>query len=140
MVVSRMLITSQPITFFIDDDKPVSWVWSFWNLFANVSNLDEYFANSYRKQRRRVAHKLAANTEDRFSHFTRWKATMEYAKTKDILHVMKLLGHKSIKNTLIYTQLVEGIKDDEYIYKIARTPNEISNLIEAGFEYVCEHD
>jgi len=92
------------------------------------------------RQRRRVAHKLAANTEDRFSHFTRWKATMEYAKTKDILHVMKLLGHKSIKNTLIYTQLVEGIKDDEYIYKIARTPNEISNLIEAGFEYVCEHD
>jgi len=65
---------------------------------------------------------------------------MEYAKTKDILHVMKLLGHKSIKNTLIYTQLIEGIRDDEYVCKVARTPEEISSLIEAGFEYVCEHE
>ncbi|MGD0977760.1 MAG: methyltransferase domain-containing protein [Candidatus Bathyarchaeia archaeon] len=36
-----------------------------------------------------------------------WKATMEYHRTKDILYVMKLLGHKNIANTLIYTQLVE---------------------------------
>jgi hypothetical protein len=30
---------------------------------------------------------------------------MEYAKTKDILDVMQLLGHRNIKNTLVYTQL-----------------------------------
>ena len=39
---------------------------------------------------------------------------MEYAKTKDILYVMKLLGHKNIKNTLIYTQLV-NFERDEYV-------------------------
>ncbi len=31
---------------------------------------------------------------------------MEYHKTKDILHVKEILGHKSINNTILYTQLV----------------------------------
>jgi hypothetical protein len=61
---------------------------------------------------------------------------MEYAKTKDILHVMKVLGHKNIMNTLIYTQLVDS-KTDEYISKVARNAGEACSLIEAGFEYVC---
>ncbi|MEM1562517.1 MAG: hypothetical protein QXJ19_04640 [Candidatus Bathyarchaeia archaeon] len=65
---------------------------------------------------------------------------MEYAKTRDILHVMKVLGHKNIKNTLIYTHLVEGLKEDGYVCRVARTPNEIAELIEAGFEYICEHE
>ncbi|MEM3479679.1 MAG: hypothetical protein QW702_00100 [Candidatus Bathyarchaeia archaeon] len=65
---------------------------------------------------------------------------MEYAKTRDILHVMRLIGHKNIKNTLVYMHLVEGLKDDKYICKVARTPEEIAQLIEAGFEYVCEHE
>jgi integrase len=30
-------------------------------------------------------------------------ATMEYHKTKNILHVQERLGHKDIKNTMIYT-------------------------------------
>ena len=33
--------------------------------------------------------------------FRHWKATMEYAKTKDILYLMKMLGHKDIKTTLM---------------------------------------
>ena len=41
-----------------------------------------------------------------FHTFRHWKVTMGYHKTKDILHVMNLLGHKSIQNTLIYTQLL----------------------------------
>ena len=64
---------------------------------------------------------------------------MEYAKTKDILHVMKLLGHKNIKNTLIYTQLI-NFEADEYVCKAAKTVEEASTLIEAGFEYVCDAD
>jgi hypothetical protein len=62
---------------------------------------------------------------------------MEYAKTKDILHVMQVLGHKNIKNTLRYTQLV-NFKEDEFVCKAARTVQEASQLIEAGFEYVCD--
>jgi len=34
-----------------------------------------------------------------FHTFRHWKATMEYYKTKAILHVMKVLGHKNINNT-----------------------------------------
>lgn len=63
---------------------------------------------------------------------------MEYYKTKDMLHVMQLLGHKNIKNTLIYTQLVKNISDEEYVCKAVRTLEEAKQLIEAGFGYVCE--
>ena len=65
---------------------------------------------------------------------------MEYAKTRDILHVMKMLGHKNIQNTLVYTHLVKGLREDEYICRVASTPHEIQLLIEEGFEYVCEHN
>ena len=57
-----------------------------------------------------------------------WKATMEYAKTKDILHVMQLLGHKNIKNTLKYIQLV-NFKTDEFTCKAAKTVKEASQLM-----------
>jgi len=49
---------------------------------------------------------------------------------------MKLLGHRSIKNTLVYTQLIE-FKDDEYTSKVAQNTKEASELVEAGFEYIC---
>ena len=62
---------------------------------------------------------------------------MEYHKTKDILHVMRMLGHKNIKNTLIYTQLVT-FEDDDYLCKAAKGVKEATELIEAGYEYVCE--
>lgn len=50
---------------------------------------------------------------------------------------MQMLGHKNIKNTLVYTQLIQT-KDDDYVCKTAKTVNEAKDLIEAGFEYVCE--
>ena len=62
---------------------------------------------------------------------------MEYAKTKDILHVMRLLGHKNIQNTLVYTHLVD-FKEEEYVSRAAWTLEEAQKLIEAGFEYVCD--
>ncbi len=62
---------------------------------------------------------------------------MEYHKTKDILHVMRMLGYKSITNTLKYTQLV-NFQNDDYVCKAAKTLTEASQLIEAGFEYVTE--
>lgn len=57
----------------------------------------------------------------------------------DILHVMRVLGHKNIKNTLIYTQLVKKT-EDEYTCKVARTPNEIQELVELGFKFVLQKD
>lgn len=64
---------------------------------------------------------------------------MEYHRTKDILHVMKVLGHRDIKTTLIYTQLVQ-FEGDEYHSATAKTIEEASKMIEAGFEYVCTYE
>lgn len=60
---------------------------------------------------------------------------MEYHKTKDILHVKRLLGHKKIENTEIYTHLI-NFESDEWHVAHARTLEEENKLIEAGFEYV----
>ncbi len=51
---------------------------------------------------------------------------------------MKMLGHKNINNTLLYTQLV-NFENDEYHSAIAESTEEARELIEAGFEYVCTH-
>ncbi|MBC7113042.1 MAG: hypothetical protein H5T34_03340 [Candidatus Methanomethyliales bacterium] len=57
---------------------------------------------------------------------------MEYHKTKDILHVMQPLGHKNIKNTLVYTQLIKTCEDEKRVLsKTARTVEETRALIEA---------
>jgi len=60
---------------------------------------------------------------------------MEYHKTKDILHVKQMLGHKSINSTLLYTQLVD-FEGDEYDVKVAQATNEIQELLKVGFEWV----
>jgi len=72
-----------------------------------------------------------------FHTFRHWKATIEYHKTKDILHVMKILGHKNITNTLRYTQLIQT-DDDEFVTKVAKTVEDACKLIEVGYEYVTE--
>ncbi|MGC9345653.1 MAG: hypothetical protein ACP5ER_02515 [Candidatus Bathyarchaeales archaeon] len=74
-----------------------------------------------------------------FTLYAHWKVTMEYHRTKDILHVKQMLRHKSIQNTLIYTHLV-NFKDDQFTCKIARTLKEAESLIEAGFDYVTDMD
>jgi len=94
---------------------------------------------NFQEQRRRIAAKLKNPRIQRISFLTlrHWKGTMEYYKTKDILHIMRILGHKNIKNTLVYTHLV-NFEGDEYISKAAWTLEETQKLVEAGFEYVCD--
>ncbi|RLG98471.1 hypothetical protein DRO28_02570, partial [Candidatus Bathyarchaeota archaeon] len=61
-------------------------------------------------------------------------------RTKDILHVKQLLGHKSINSTLMYTQLV-NFKEDEFHIRVARNVEEACELVKIGFEYVTgEYD
>jgi hypothetical protein len=50
-----------------------------------------------------------------------------------------LLGHRSIENTLIYTQLI-NLESDEFHVRVAKTLEEDKELIKAGFEYVTERD
>ena len=68
---------------------------------------------------------------------------MLYHQTKDILYVMQFLGHKNIKNTLLYIQLAEVIFNevsDQFTARVAKTVEEACALVEAGFDYVCEVD
>ena len=96
---------------------------------------------AFQIQRKRAAHKLKNPRllQIKFHTLRHWKATMEYHKTKDILHVMRLLGHRSIQNTLRYTQLIE-FKDEEYTAKVAASEKEVCVLVEAGFEFVCDYN
>jgi hypothetical protein len=68
-----------------------------------------------------------------------WKATMEYHKTKDIIYVKELIGHENIKNTLVYTHLI-NCESDEFSVKVVKTLEEACSLVEAGFEYITEMD
>jgi integrase len=97
--------------------------------------------NSFNAQRKNAAEKLGNPRilQIHFHTFRHWRATMEYHRTKDILKVMRLLGHKSIANTLIYTQLVEFEDDDKYCTAVANNVQDARKLLETGFEYVCSH-
>jgi len=46
---------------------------------------------------------------------------MTYYKTKDVLYVKKILGHKSINSTLLYTHLVSFEGDEYDDVKVAET-------------------
>jgi len=65
--------------------------------------------------------------------------SMTYHRTKDIIFTMRFLGHKNIKNTLRYVHLINFDKE-EFTCKVAKTVEEASKLIEAGFQYVTEMD
>lgn len=100
------------------------------------------YGTCFTRQRRATATKLGNPRimQITFHTFRHWKATMEYHKTKDIIRVMKILGHKNIKNTMVYTQLVEFDEDDQFVCKVATTTKEATELVTAGFEYVCTMD
>jgi len=103
-----------------------------------LASLDN-FRTTFERQRRAVAKKLQNPRMKQISFKTlrHFKATTEYHRTKDILHVMQLLGHRNIKNTLVYTHLVNWESDD-YVCKVAKTVKEAQELVEAGFDYVCD--
>jgi integrase len=91
---------------------------------------------------RRVAAERLGNPRFKaisFRTLRHFKATMEYHRTKGILYVMQLLGHKSIKNTLVYTHLV-NFEGDEFVSKLARNVEEAKGLVEGGFDYVTDMD
>jgi hypothetical protein len=48
-------------------------------------------------------------------------------------------SHRSITNTLKYTQLI-NFKGDEYTTKVAHSEQELCQLLEAGYEYICDYN
>ena len=106
-------------------------------VFAKKSQI----AQQFYKQRKRLTFKLK-NPRLRqigFHSIRHWHATMEFHKTKNLLHVQQRLGHKNIRNTTIYTHLITT-EGDEYHSSTAKTAKEICKLVDAGFEHVCDVD
>jgi integrase len=102
----------------------------------------ENICDNYRRLRNKLAKKLQNPTlkQIRLYDFRHYFATMLYHKTKDLLHVKTALGHKDLRQTLRYTQLLETTEEDEFHCKVARTQQEMTELIEHGFTFVHEKD
>lgn len=74
----------------------------------------------------------------------RFSESTQGHKTKDILYVKQLLGHKNTQNTLIYITTEKALfqhgSEEEFHIKVAQKPEEIKALLEAGFDYVLQKD
>jgi integrase len=97
------------------------------------------YKNALRVARNRLAEQLQ---DPRFKlihphSFRHFKGTTEYAKTKDLLHVMRVLGHQNCQSTLIYTHLSK-FEGDEFHHAVAKTIEEAGKLVDTGFEFVCD--
>jgi integrase len=92
-------------------------------------------------QRNRIAQKVQNPRLRRITFHTlrHWFGSMEYHKTKNILHVQERLGHRSITSTMIYTHLI-NFESDEYHTATSKSLKEDEDLLKAGFEYVTERD
>jgi integrase len=97
------------------------------------------FTRAFQKQRSKLAMRLANPKLQliSFRSLRHYKGTMEYHRTRDIVHVQRILGHRSISNTLRYVRLI-SFSDDEFVSKVAKTVKEAQELVEAGFDYVCD--
>jgi integrase len=101
--------------------------------------------NVFLKVRKRLAFKLQNPRllKITFHTFRHWRATMLYHQTKDPYYVKQFLGHKSLKNTEIYINIERslfGEYSDEFTVRVASKPEEIKELLETGFDYICEKD
>ncbi len=106
-------------------------------IFATAYSLKSNFY----KTRKSIAFKLQNPRlkEIGLHTFRHWKATMEYHKTRDILHVQQLLGHRDLRNTLIYINLEKAIfqnADEEYHVKVAETFKKHSNCSKSALKTV----
>ena len=100
----------------------------------------------FTKQRKRLAIKLnnPRLRQIHFHTFRHLKATTEYYKTKDILHVKYILGHKRLDTTGRYAHY-QALQEEEYTTRTIQleTPNtqkEITELLDAGYNYITDAD
>lgn len=112
------------------------------HIFVNANNMRANFFT----QRKHIAEKLGnvRLLQIHFHSFRHWKGTTEYHKTKDVFWVKELLGHKNLLSTQVYIHIErakypKGASDD-FFSKVASTKEEITDLLDSGFEYVLQKD
>ena len=102
-------------------------------------------AANFWSQRKWIARKLQNPRilQIHFTTFRHWKGTMEYHRTKDIIYVQKLLGHKSVQSTMVYIDYEAACfgnpAKEEFTVRVASNLNEACKLVAAGFEYITEY-
>jgi len=97
--------------------------------------------NTYYNIRKRATKKLSNPNLMKITLHTlrHWEATMEYHKTKDIIHVKTILGHKTINCTMTYINIEQALflqETDEWTTKVTHDINEETKAINAGFQLV----
>jgi len=116
------------------------------SISLNDTIFGTWTSETYGKWFRHYRNKTAEKLQDpsiktiRLHDLRHYFATMTYHKTRDILFTKQQMGHRKIETTLIYTQLLQFDKDDNYTCKIAQNIEQATDLIENGFEYVTEMD
>jgi integrase len=114
------------------------------NMNLNEPIFGTWNSNTYGKWFRHYRNKTAEKLQDptikgiRLYDLRHYFATMTYHKTRDILFTKQQMGHRKIETTLIYTQLLQFDKDENYTCKVAQNIEQATELIENGFEYVTE--
>ena len=104
------------------------------------TNIDTLRAN-FSEQRKTTAQKLQNPRLRRISFhtFRHWKGTMEYHKTKDIIHVKNVLGHKNIENTMIYINIEQALfltENDEFNHLVVHNEQELTKAIDENWTLV----
>jgi len=83
-----------------------------------INSLSHRFVN-YRK------FTIILDLKIHFHTFHHCKALKEYDKTKNILHVKRILGHRSIMTTQryveLYEEIYENLKPENYVCETAST-------------------
>ena len=98
-----------------------------------------HFCDNFYRQRKAIASKLGNPRINsiHFHTFRHLKASREYHRTKDLVYVQRILGHRSISSTLKYIQL-QSFENEEFTCKAGKTQEECMKLIEGGFDFITE--
>jgi integrase len=101
---------------------------------------------TFLKARKRLALNLQNPRLLKISSHTlwHWKAKTLYHYTKDIYYVQQFLGHKNIRNAMVYINieytLFEAGTNDQFTVKVVEKPEQMKILLKVGFEYVYNKD
>jgi len=103
-----------------------------WN--PNIHNIQR----SYEIQRANISekHQIPDLNKIKFHTFRHWFATNLYHKTKNVIYVQRMLGHRSISNTMIYIHIEEALFPEEEMktmVEYASNKEGITKLLEDGF-------
>jgi integrase len=119
-----------------------------WIIRNNLNLNDKLFkgdAEEYGKHYRTIRNKLAKDLKDpsiqiiRLYDFRDYFCSKQLNDTKDPYFVMVQMGHKKLETTQKYMHLM-NLNDDEWTCKTASTVEEVTQLVEAGFQYVTDMD